>query len=158
MLRPLRITLTRQLRNSHLKLPSQNHAYKFIFVRHPKAASSALLHHFTLCSETRATGACGGQGGCQSRSVCCRPCGRTRAGLLAGCPLLAACALSSPPAAACLEPWNGNRNSSVALYSPEELRELWKDYFVFTVVSGVHGLSGKAWRGRSLQGRGWGRC
>ncbi|KAL4429829.1 hypothetical protein ABPG77_010946 [Micractinium sp. CCAP 211/92] len=35
-----------------------NHAYRVIFVRHPKCASSALLHHFTLCSEHRATRSC----------------------------------------------------------------------------------------------------
>ncbi|KAL4437374.1 hypothetical protein ABPG75_004513 [Micractinium tetrahymenae] len=39
-------------------LNTVNHAYRFIFVRHPKCASSALLHHFTLCSERRATKSC----------------------------------------------------------------------------------------------------
>ncbi|GAB4814791.1 hypothetical protein N2152v2_001837 [Parachlorella kessleri] len=102
-----------------------NHRYKFIYLRHPKSASSSIMTFFSVCAAPTepqaaagaaaaqtATGSSAGNASASSEAAAVSSKGQEQQGL----------------GAACLEPLAAQQ------LSVDEIHRIWREYFVFTVV------------------------
>lgn len=102
-----------------------NHRYKFIYVRHPKSASSTLMNYFTFCGELTNFTDIEWEPAARSRAAGAQQDAAAAGGVEAG---LEDRALGL--GSACL----GGHSTFARDMTPEQARAMWEEYFVFSVV------------------------